>query len=58
MIKRILDRVLSGPATLAALPATSLQDLDFNSISLDGMPTFGAEFENWLENMDWNGELA
>ena len=53
MIKNILDRVLvPTPQFSTALPTAEPSGLV--GFSLDGLPTFGNEYEEWFENMDWD----
>jgi len=56
MIKHILDFVLAPPPApdqdLDQIPQAD--PFDIGGMSLEAMPTFGIEFENFFENIDWD----
>jgi len=56
MIKHILDFVLAPPPApdqdLGQIPQAD--PFDIGGMSLEAMPTFGIEFENFFENIDWD----
>ena len=54
MIKGILDRILGAASDAPTSMDTQAVSNDWSSMSLDAMPTFGVEFENFFEDMDWN----
>lgn len=55
MIKGILDRVLLPVAPSAPAPTQEPVDVfDLGGISINELPTFGFQFEDWYENMDWD----
>lgn len=56
MIKHILDYVLAPPPAPDQIVDQMVQSdpFDIDGMSLDAIPTFGVEFENFFDNIDWN----
>jgi len=56
MIKHILDYVLAPPPAPDQIVDQMVQPdpFDIGGMSLEAMPTFGVEFENFFDNIDWD----
>lgn len=57
MIQNILERALA-PHPDPPMPAPSAAGFDLTDISLDDMPSFGQDWENWFDlNSGWTGAM-